>query len=283
MHRTVRILFLSICAAVPSPVRAQQEPLFSGPQVDEKLPPLKVVGVYDQLAGREIDFVEAAAGKPLLLVFMHDLTRPSASLTRALCAYAQPRIQSGAMHAGVVWLTADRSQAKQYLTRARGSLNFAVSVGISLDGAEGPGSYGLNRKVGLTVLVAKDNRVTANFALVQPALTDGPRILAAVATLLNEKPPTLGDVEKLVGGNRATPADRLRERLRPLINKEASEEEVTRAAAAIEELVCKDEGLKRELGQIAKRVVDSGNLKNYGTPAAQEHIRRWSQQYVPMQ
>jgi hypothetical protein len=214
-----------------------------------------------------------------LLIFMHDLTRPSAGLTRALCAYMQSLAEEA--RCGVVWLTADRSQTEEYLKRARQSLNLSAPVGISLDGIEGPGSYGLNRKVSLTVLVAKENQVTANFALVQPALTDAPRILAEVARLTGATPPTLADVEKLMGSRAAMPADRLRERLRPVIKLDASDEEVKRAAAAIDSLVATDMALQRELGQIAQRIVQSGNVKNYGTPAAQEHIRRWAEKYGP--
>jgi hypothetical protein len=265
-----------------SAAKAADEPIFSGPQVGEKITGFKVLGVYGDQEGKELDFVAAAAGKPTLLIFMHDLTRPSAALTRALCSYAQPKAKDG-LYCAVVWLAADRSQTEEYLKRAKQSLNLTAPVGISLDGAEGPGSYGLNRKVALTVLVAKDNQVTANFALIQPALTDGPKILAEVARLIDAKPPTLEEVQQLIGGRNAMPADRLRELMRPLINREATEENVKKSAAAVDELVARAPALQRELGQMAQRVVSSGNLKNYGTPAAQEHIRRWAEKYGPKQ
>ena len=69
----------------------------------------------------------------------------------------------------------------------------APPVGISIDGAEGPGSYGLNRNVNVTVLVGKDGRVTANFALIQPSELDATKIL--------------GEVVKLVGGTAPTTAE----------------------------------------------------------------------------
>lgn len=278
--RTSRIAIGLLCGLAAGNLQAADEPLFSGPQVGEKLTPFKVLGVYDPQAGKEVDFVAAADGKPLLLIFVHDLTRPSASLTRALCAYMQPRAAEG-LHCGVVWLTADRSQTEQYLRRAQRSLNLVSSVGISLDGLEGPGAYGLNRKVGLTILVAKDNQVSANFALVQPALTDGPKILAEVAKITGAKAPTLEEFEKLAGGRAAAPADQLREQLRPVIKLDATDEEVQRAANAVDKIVAEDKALQRELGQIAQRIVQSGNLKNYGTPAAQEHIKRWAEKYSP--
>ena len=80
------------------------------------------------------------------------------------------------------------------------------SIGVSVDGNEGPGAYGLNRAVTLTILVAKDNIVTANFALVQPSLpADAPRVLGEVVKLIGGKVPTLeelGDPEGHAGSSR---------------------------------------------------------------------------------
>ena len=54
-------------------------------------------------------------------------------------------------------------------------------MGVSVDGAEGPGAWGLNREVAMTVVVGKDGKATANFALVQPSVqSDGPKIFAAM-------------------------------------------------------------------------------------------------------
>ena len=45
-----------------------------------------------------------------------------------------------------------------------------VLVGISPDGREGPGNYGLNRNVAQTIIIAKDGKVLHNFAFTQPFL-----------------------------------------------------------------------------------------------------------------
>jgi hypothetical protein len=54
------------------------------------------------------------------------------------------------------------------------------TAGISIDGKEGPGAYGLNKDVTLTVLVAKDDKVLANWAIISPNETDFPPIQAAL-------------------------------------------------------------------------------------------------------
>ena len=70
-----------------------------------------------------------------------------------------------------------------------------VPIGISVDGAEGPGAYGLNRNVTLTVLAGKGGTVTANYALVQPSVqADAPKILAEVAELVGGEVPPLEEL-----------------------------------------------------------------------------------------
>ena len=60
----------------------------------------------------------------------------------------------------VVFLSDDPAALKQ-ITR---HVPKNVLVGISPDGREGPGSYGLNRNVSQTVIIAKDGKVLYNFA-----------------------------------------------------------------------------------------------------------------------
>ncbi|MFO0868060.1 MAG: hypothetical protein U0935_03860 [Pirellulales bacterium] len=274
------IVLVSLWSCLPS--TAQDEQVFSGPQPGEKLSPFRVRGVFDEAAGKELDFVTTAAGKPLVLVFVHDVNRQSIALTRVLTGYTWSRAAEG-LHTGVVWLQDDLTDAENMLRRIRHALAPGVPTGISLDGREGPGSYGLNRQVTLTILVAKEGRITANFALVQPSLqVDLPKILAAIVQVAGGEAPAL---DKLL----ANPADArmpasdssesLRALLRPVIRRDASDEEVTRAAQAVEAHVRQQNAARREVGRIATTIVRSGKLADYGTPRAQEFLRKWAREY----
>lgn len=264
------------------------DPVFSGPQVGERLAPFEVRGVYDDDAGRVYDPIAKADGKPVFLIFVHEATRPSIALTRLLMTYAAEHADDGLV-SGVVWLDDDVTAAEQFLRRARHAMPTEVPIGISVDGAEGPGAYGLNRHVTLTVLVGEGGKVTANFALVQPSVqADAPEVLAAVAERVGGEAPT---VEELMARDRARgamqparPAEtdpELTELLRTVIRKDAEPEQVDRAAEAIEAHVAEDEAARRQLGEIARRVVDSGRLDTYGTPRAREHLRDWAERYGP--
>src|SRR5262249_2680015 len=144
-------LTLFACLVLVATARGDDK-VFSGPQVGEKLPPLKVRGVFDADAGKEIDFVKRADGKPIVLVFVHDANRPSIAMTRVLTTYTASRAKDG-LHTGVVWLSDDATEAENTLKRMRHALAKDAPIGISTDGKEGPGGYGLNRNVTLTILV----------------------------------------------------------------------------------------------------------------------------------
>ena len=63
--------------------------------------------------------------------------------------------------------------------------------GVSKDGRDGPGAYGLNRNVSMTVIVAKDGKVTRNFVFPQSMLYPDPHVLGALAEVLGEKRETM--------------------------------------------------------------------------------------------
>jgi ribosomal protein L10 len=259
------------------PAGGADEKVFSGPQVGEKLPPFRVRGVYDD-AGKDLDFVKQAKGKPIVLIFVHDLNRPSAAMTRVLGDYAASRAKDG-LACGIVWLTDDATEAENQLKRVRHAMPKAP-IGISPDGKEGPGSYGLNRGVTLTILVGKDGKVTANFALVQPSLqADLPKVLEAVVKVAGGKVPKLEDLTGAKEMRRPEPNAKLTGMLRSLIQKTAKAEDVEKAAEAIEAYVKTNEAARKEVGRISRTIVDGGKVENYGTEKAQEYLKRWAKAY----
>jgi hypothetical protein len=149
-------------------VVAQEKPaLFSGPQKGEALPAFKVVDVTGPNAGKEVDYVAEFKGAPTVLVFVHEVTRPGGRVVRDLDRIARDRADLG-LKALVVFLGADPFEREKYVPLYQRSLGTAVPLAVSVDGAEGPGAYGLNKQAELTILVARENRVLYNAALVDP-------------------------------------------------------------------------------------------------------------------
>jgi len=170
--------------------------IFSGPQVSEGLSSFEILLVDGEADATKVDPIKSADGQPMVLIFVHQLTRPGMALTRAISGYAASQ-KARDVRCYIVWLDDDQAAAEAYLRRAFGSLQFVVPVGVSVDGEEGPGAYGLNRNVELTILVANKNQVTANFALVQPSLTEAAEIASPIAALIDQSAPDQKQLEAL--------------------------------------------------------------------------------------
>lgn len=274
------LLAVSLVLILSAPRARAEEPaekVFSGPQAGEKLSPFKARGLTGDLAGKEFDLIDMAKDKPLFIIFIHERTRPSLGVTRVLMTYAAKRAKDG-LTSGVVFLADDATELETWAKRATAALPVGNPLGISIDGAEGPGAYGLNRKVALTVLVANEGKVTANFALIQPSIqADIPLIVKALVGAVGGDAPSLADLG--VPTERSTDVPNLRPYLGPLIQKNATPEDVEKAAKAVEAFVAKSEAAQKELGRIGRTIVDSGKLENYGTPPAQEYLKKWAEKY----
>jgi hypothetical protein len=211
---------------------------------------------------------------PMVLVFVHKVTRPGLGVARLIAKFTATR-KEHKLQAATIFLTDDATETENWMRRAESALPPEGAIGISPDGIEGPGAYGLNRNVELTVLVANDHLVTANFALVQPSVNaDVPKIMKAIAEVTGggEVP----SVESLTDNE----VD-LRSLLSPLIQKDATEEDVQKAAERVEQKMAENERVRRRVGEACKSIVRSGNLENYGTPAAQQYIKTWAEKYGP--
>ncbi len=281
-----RTCFVSLVAlAFIQPQILCQEKVYSGPQPGEKLPPFKVRGYWDDAAGKELDFVKQAAGKPIVLIFLPtDFNRPNFMMTRELSRYTTSLAKNG-LATGVIVLAENPSEAEDFLTRWRHALCREAPLGISLDGREGPGSYGLNRNANLTILVGKEGKVTASFALLQPSVqADLPKILEEVAKAaggpvakLEELPGVRQYLNMQTGAQRNDP--KATALFRQVIFKTAGTEEVEKAAAALEEYLKTNEAARKDLGSRARAIVEGGQLDQTGTPKAREYLRKWAKEH----
>ncbi len=220
------------------------DPVFSGPQIGESLAPFEIVLVYDESAGRKVDPIANADGKPTLLVFVHKLTRPGIAITRAVTSYARDQADQGAVGA-IVWL-------------------------------------GLNRNVELTILVAKDNEVTANFALVQPSVTEAAKIAGELARLIDQPAPTQKQMESLAypGGAmmrnraRASSNSAQKQMMRGIIAAAGDDEKLARAVKAMEDWVDDNERRQQSLARLSAELLKRGRGQ-----AAQKVLQAWVEEY----
>ena len=288
------ILITGLLLSTATACAGEDPPVFSGPQPGEKVTPFKVLGVYDDQKGKEFDFVSQAGDKPFMFVFVHSPTRPAGDLSRALLHYADTREEAG-LYSALIYLTDDMTEAERSMVRAYGWWNCGPPSGISVDGAEGPGAYGLNRNVTMTVLIGRDQKVTANHALIQPSDSDAARIIPSITKMVGGDIPTVPEVEFLRSPSRLPPLVNLWERgktptdtkLRVLLCRLLREhEDAERAASTVAEIhghVDGKPGLQAELGETARLVLD----RQYGSrppiiklvPALTKPFTIWEEKY----
>jgi hypothetical protein len=189
---SVLTLLLLFIISIPSGF-AQKSP-FSGPQPGERIEPFKVLVVNGPEAGKEVDYLSDYGDAPVLLIFLHQLDRNVAAMLRPCERFAQERASAG-LKSLIVYLAPDKIEGERRMRAVVKSLNLQVPVGVALEGVEGPGSYGLNREVAVTALVAKERKVTANFAIIQPGTVDAPRVMTAVARHVGGRVPTAEEIQ----------------------------------------------------------------------------------------
>jgi len=240
---------MSALAALALLIAAGDVP--SGPQVGDKLGDFKIHAFSGPEAGKEVMFLSQIKDKPALVIFVQKITRPGLQFLRPVDDYASKEEK---LAAHVVWLTGDKGdkeETEKFLDRAKNSLKLETPVSICLDGKEGPAAYGLNDRVAITVLVAKDGKVVANFALVDPNANDAPKVKAAVAKVLGKEPPK----------DETQTKSELQPLLRRLLANDIDEAGVTRVIAAMKKWAGDDAQKREELQRTARRIV-RGNLGN---------------------
>ena len=172
--------------------KVQGAPLFSGPQPGENLPPLMAKGINGETKGKMYDVIAKADGQ-LLVLFLQDESglglRGLLGISRLLAQIAEKSKEK--MHISAVFLGDTPDTVENQASKLISHVPSGVLLGISQDGREGPGSYGLNRSVAQTVIIAKDGKVLHNFAFAQPMLRPDPYLLGAVGEAIGVKPKTL--------------------------------------------------------------------------------------------
>ncbi len=267
------------------------DPIFSGPQPGEKTTGFKVIGIGGEADAKERDPIEENAGAPTALVFVHQIERSLIPLLRIIEQYGLERPDR--IRTEVIFLTPDRLAGEQRVRAANGSLKLKARVGLSPDGAEGPGNYGLNKDCLMTIVTAKDNTVVANFALVQPGIADAPKVITALAkTCGDENPPTaeaLAAKQPGYGMTRGRPAEAMKKDgekpkenspgavpadekltglLRQFIRRENDDPAVDRVLAEVKAHIKDNADLTKQAADGWTRVLHFGD--RYGTPYARK-------------
>ncbi|MEL7267299.1 MAG: hypothetical protein AAFP69_21155, partial [Planctomycetota bacterium] len=154
----------------PAAFRTEGKQIFSGPQPGEKLPEFQATSLLGDRKGKEIAPIEAVAGRPQILIFQDEsgvAARGLNGIMRTIETINGKTKQD--LHVACVFLCDDSEMITgrfAALFSMLGQRGIDI-VAVSKDGRDGPGTYGLNRTVSQTILLAKDGKVTRNFVFPQ--------------------------------------------------------------------------------------------------------------------
>ena len=211
----LQVLLCTLLLALPASLTAQdgrpeqKEQLFSGPQVGEKIKPFKVLHVQAEKT-KELEVANVRKGadttktaertendkRTTLICFIHKLSNDDRILygLGLVDFYALP-LKDVSSH--FVVLSNEREKMTKMMRGwARGGLFKKAIVSLSADGNEGPGYYGLNRNVAMTVIVARGDKVVSNMVFKAVNAKDLEKIMVAVAKASGKPIPKLAKVQQ---------------------------------------------------------------------------------------
>jgi len=262
--------------------------VFSGPQTGETLPKLKVSAVSGDDAGKTFNALGDHAGAQLII-----LAGPSRTSIRGIIGIlrlvATVNDNSEAKIKPIlVYLGDDKNQLAENANRYVQYMNGDPTIGISNDGRDGPGAYGLNRNVTMTIIVARDGKVVYNFPFPEGMLTPDPHVLGAISEVIETKPEEMREwlVDAAEERNRTAAANErsrtggvdIRTLLTPILDKNASDDVIDAAAQKIDLVLKGNKAAAASVGALASRMVQ-GDLDAYGTKRSQYHLFKWSRLY----
>lgn len=202
---------LAIAGLLVADLHSQE--LNTGPAAGTALTPVKAYGVGGPhpgaFAGKEFDVAGEIGDGPGAILFMHELTRNILPVVRGLDQFGAEYSLKG-FKTFVLMLSPDRTAAESRLKAVNGSLKLRNPVVLSLDGAEGPGNYALNRKATLSLVLVDKGKVVRTHAYTDVNAEDEGILRGWVEEIVGSIPENLGEYRQLAKANLPKEAGALR-------------------------------------------------------------------------
>lgn len=182
-----RLALLSALVCLPASFVLAEDPV-SGPQVGKPAPGFEIQIVTGEQAGKKVDQLTALKGKPVLVIFWSEVTRPGFVLLKNLEAYGRLRQPEG-LEVLIVRLTDDNEGATRQAKVFHDNYDIKSTIGIATAGKAGPMEYGLHDRAAMTVLLLdKEHKVLHNLARTGPDRQDFKPVREATDKLLGPSP-----------------------------------------------------------------------------------------------
>jgi hypothetical protein len=161
--------------------------LVSGPPAGTAATAVMAYAPVGARAGEEYDAIASIGDGPGALLFIHELTRNGLPVIRAIDQAAAELSLLG-LHTSTLILSDDRTAMETKLKGVNGSLKLHNPIVLSLDGADGPGNYALNRKAVLTLVILDKGKVVRSTAFTDVNEKDSASVREWIATVTGPLP-----------------------------------------------------------------------------------------------
>lgn len=157
-HHAPLAMMIALAAATASRADIQ-----SGPDLDEKLPPLKAYVATGEQAEKTLDLAAQRKEKPTVYVLIQadHWTRPIGRYLRGLDTEIAKKADEA--HVVAVWLTADEPKTKQYLPVVENAMKTADTTFAVYPDVNGPDGWGINTTAHVTTVLAVKGKPIARF------------------------------------------------------------------------------------------------------------------------
>jgi hypothetical protein len=169
-----------------SAVRAD-EPV-SGPKVGEQVAGFEIEVATGDEAGKKLDPLKMLKDKPMLIIFVGEMTRPGFGLVKLLDKYGRLRQPEG-LEVLIVRVTDDAPAAARQAKVLYDLYDVKSMAGVAVGGKPGPKGYNLSDEAQMTVLLLnQQHKVLYNQARRAPERQDFDEVRKAIDELLGPSP-----------------------------------------------------------------------------------------------
>ena len=170
----------AICARADEPV--------SGPKVGEPAKAFEIEVATGDEAGKKLDLLATLKDKPVLVIFIGEMTRPGFGLLKLLDKYGRIRQPEG-LEVLIVRVTDDAPAAIKHSKILYDLYDVKSTAGVAEGGKAGPKDYNLSDEAQMTVLlVDKQREVLFNLVRRAPDRQDFDDVRKAIDKLLGPSP-----------------------------------------------------------------------------------------------
>ena len=195
--------------ACPSLAQGPEAALPSGPPAGAPLPACRVFAPSGQFAGTEFDVAARIGQGPGALLFVHELTRNTAPMISGLDRLAVQLAWTG-LQTHTVRVAPDRTEAELGSQRSSDALGLHCPIVVSVDGAEGPGGYALDRKATLTLVLANDGKVVRSVAFTDTGRSDLQKLRGLIEEVTGPVPTDAASLRKAMEARLTRDPEQLR-------------------------------------------------------------------------